>query len=586
MGGGKTDRYIFVEQVNLLIKHIPSMVWLTLLTAAVISLVLIGNVPLQLPILWFGGVVLYCAVRLWHYYSLRYEKITVDNVNGHGIFFVAFSFVAGAIWGILGLVLPILSDPYLMVLTAILLCGMVAGSVSFLSIYKPAYFAFALPCVVPFSVRCILSQQEVLVAIGILLLMFLAINLFHSHLTQINVLNGINLVLENKQLIEQLKLEKGNLDEARRQAEQNNKAKSRFLAAASHDLRQPLHAMGFFVEALIQEKKPEKINELSQKIGKTSEALMNLLSSLLDISKIEAGVMEPRWSHFILNEILQEINQEFVEQAEKKGLSLVFIPCYQVVYSDKVMVGRILRNLVSNGIRYTEKGFVKVSWENNGNDIIVHVTDSGVGIPESCQDEVFEEFFQLTTIENEKSSKGLGLGLSIVEGLCRLLKHDVFLESEVGVGSSFSVKIPLGKLSLVISETSEFAAWSGDVSAKVVILSNEKNSLESISDIVRIWGHIVADFMSGKEAMDFMSSDNFMPDLVISDITLMDGNAVDIINAIQDKINQKIPAIVMTGNGDTTGMENIRDMGFAVLQKPVQPARLRSTVSYLIQGHD
>ncbi len=583
MGGGKKDRYIFVEQVSLLVKHIPSMIWLTLLTAAVISLILIGKVPARIPVLWFGGMLLYCAVRLWHFHSLKHEPITVDNVYGHGAFFVGFSFVSGAIWGVLGLILPILTDPYLMVLTAILLCGMVAGSVSFLSIYKPAYFAFAIPCAVPFALRCILSNQEVPVAIGILLLMFLAINLFHSHLTQVNVLNGIDLVLENKELIEKLKYEKSNADAARRLSDQNNRAKSRFLAAASHDLRQPLHAMGFFVEALRHERKPQKIHELSHKVGQTSEALRKLLTSLLDISKIEAGVVEPRRSHFILNEMLQEICQEYAGRAQRKGLSLDFIPCHQAVYSDKEMIGRILRNLVSNAIRYTERGFVKVSCETEADHMIIYVADSGAGIPDNCREDVFTEFFRIND-DPDKESKGLGLGLSIVEGLCRLLDHKIDLQSEVGVGSVFSVKIPLGQLQRVTAKADELEAWPRNLAANVLMLNSEDNSRESISKIMRIWGHKVADFKTGAEVMAFLRSQDFTPDLVISDVELKDVSGMEIIGAIRDKVDKKIPAIVMTGVGDGAEIDLIRSNGFSILQKPVQPAKLRSTVTYLMRG--
>ena len=576
------NQYIFVEQIKLIAKQVPLMVGLTLLVAVIISLVLMGNVEGWIPLVLLGSLVLVNSVRLWHYNSLKHIDITVENVKTHARILVALAFLGGVAWGSLGLLIPMEPDPFLLVLMTTLLCGLVAGAVPNLSTYRVAFFAYAIPCILPFAIRCIITQQELFVAIGVLMLLFLIVNLVICYVAQKSVLKSIILVQENKELIEKLKQEKSKADAARDIADGNNEAKSRFLAAASHDLRQPLHAMGFFVEALQHEKNPAEISILTKKIGQTSESLRSLLGSLLDISKIEAGVMVPNRSHFTLDDILAEIIQEFAEQAREKGLNLEAKPCCpQVIYSDKEMLCRILRNLVSNAVRYTEQGYVFISCDIENDHVVIHVSDSGVGIAQSKKNDIFQEFYQIND-GGGQASQGLGLGLSIVKGLCDLLDHKISLRSEMGVGSVFSIKVPLGNLSKILPETADIHILPGDVSARTIILNNEGASLESIIAIMRHWGHIVVDFNTCGEVMTFLESEDFTPDLIISDIQLKDASGIEAVKAIQKKVVKTIPAIIMTGAGGEK-LEQVRDSGFSLLEKPVKPAKLRSMVSFLVQ---
>ncbi len=583
MGEVLKDKYAFVEQVKLLVKQSPSMVLLTFLTTIVVTLALWGNVENWIPLLLMGSMIMLNGARLWHYNKIKNEEITLSNVKKNATFFVVYAFIGGAIWGSLGMIPSLLPEPFLLILVTILICGLVAGSVSYLSTYKVAFIAYAVPCITPFAIRCLLSQQEIFIAIGLLMTYFLAVNLFISHIMQNSVLRSINLVQENKKLIARLKYEKDTADEARNIADYKNEAKSRFLAVASHDLRQPLHAMVFFIEAMQHEKDPDKIKSLITKVAQTSEALRNLLGSVLDISKIEAGGMKPNRSHFSLNEVLTEVIQEFTELAQQKGLDLGYSTCARTVFSDKEMLGRIIRNLVSNAIHYTDLGYVNIYCEFDSGNVTIYVTDSGIGIPESNKKDVFREFFQIAD-EAGDGSHGLGLGLSIVDGLGRLLGHEIYLKSEMNIGSTFSVKVPQGTLKKVVLESEELDILPGDVIAKAIILGNEGASLESISGIMRHWGHIVADFNSCTEVMVFLESEDFIPDIVISDIKLRDVSGIEAIDAIQRRIAKQIPGIILTGVGSGAITDNALSKGFSVLQKPVQPAKLRSIVSYLVQG--
>ncbi len=580
MGADIRNKNVSVEQVKLLSEKTPSMAWLTLLTVIIISLVLYGNVATWIPALLFFSMTLSIFLRLWHHKIMQKNSVNDNNAGIHLVFFVGFAFIGGSIWGILGLIIPISSDIFLLVLIATLLCGLVAAAVPYLSIYKIAFFAFAIPCIVPFALRCILMQQEIFVAIGILMLLFLLVNLFNSHLTQISVLKSINLEQKNRDLIESLKYEKNSAEEAREIADHNNAAKSRYLAAASHDLRQPLNAMGFFVEALKDEKDPAKIQHLIARISQSSDLLRDLIGSLLDMSRIEAGAIEPRKKHFILNDLLTNIVQEYADQANDKDICLDFEPCLQTVYSDMDMLGRILRNLVSNAVQYTDHGFVNISCDRESGSVTIKISDSGRGIAQENTHKIFQEFYRVPS-EVSEASRGLGLGLSIVDGLCRLLGHDIKFHSEFGVGTVFSIKVPQGDMSLVA--TSESLNLPEEALAKVIILSDEEQMRQYVSEMMRHWGYIVADFASSEEGQAFLDSEDFIPDLIISDIKLKGAPEFEAVVKIQKNITFKtgheIPAIIFT-----EGQEIPQSHDFMILQKPVQPAKLRSMASYLVSG--
>ncbi|GEM_PF-4776628 len=574
------NKDVSVEQVKLLADKTPSMAWLTLLTVVIISLVLYGNVATWIPVLLFFSMTLSISLRLWHHKVMQKNGVNDNNAGMHLAFFVGFAFIGGSIWGLLGLIIPISSDIFLLVLIATLLCGLVAAAVPYLSIYKVAFFAFAIPCIVPFAIRCILTQQEIFVAIGILVLLFLLVNLFNSHLTQISVLKSIDLEQKNRDLIKSLKYEKNNAEESRKIADHDNAAKSRYLAAASHDLRQPLNAMGFFVEALKYEKDPVEIQHLITRVSQSSELLRKLIGSLLDMSRIEAGAFEPRKKHFMLNDLLNNIIEEFSGQAKDKGLLLDFEPCLQTVYSDLDMLGRILRNLVSNAVQYTDHGFVNISCDREGGAVAIKISDSGRGIAQKDRHKIFQEFYRVSGDVSE-TARGLGLGLSIVDGLCRLLEHDIKFHSELGVGTVFSIKIPQGDMSQVA--TTESTNLPEEACAKVIILSDEDQMRQYVSEMMRHWGYIVADFASSEEGQAFLDSEDFIPDLIISDIKHKGAPTLEDIGQMQKNITLKtgheISVIFLA-----EGQEQRKSHGFTILQKPVQPAKLRSMASYLVSG--
>ncbi|WP_321392439.1 hybrid sensor histidine kinase/response regulator [Emcibacter sp.] len=577
------DRYILVEQTKLLLKQVPVLVVLTSLVALVIAFFITKWVSPEVAAIWCVLICGTSALRYWHYALIRDAKITVDSYRGLLVLLVFFSAVSGGFWGALGIILPVTDNVLVMVLTVMLLVGMVAGSLASLSIYKYAYFAYAIPAILPLAGRCLASQDEILTMVGVLSLVFLLVNMFHSHLAQKSVIRSINLVLENQNLIQRLQFEKNNAIAAREQADRNSEAKSRFLAAASHDLRQPLNAMGFFVAALMNEANSQKVKELTVKIDQSLEALRDLFTSLLDLSKIESGVLAPNFTSFHLSELFKEITNDFATHEKIKHVNLEIDECGDaVVRSDRQMLNRILRNLVSNALRYTSEGFVRLYCEASDSHLIIHVSDSGEGIPEDKREEIFKEFYQIGNPERDRT-KGLGLGLSIVDGLCRILKHRVSLVSEVGKGSTFSVLVPKGKVTEVVAHRPENDVWTDVESANILVIDDEEYSRAGMRELISQWGHGVYTFENPDEAELFLDMEGIEPNLIISDYRLRNGVTGDqAIRRLQEKIGHSVPALIVTGDTEKDRILEAKSSGFSLLHKPVQPAKLRSALSYLL----
>lgn len=580
--GDSKDKYIFVEQINLMLRHTPSMIFMNLFVAVIITLIVLIRMPALMPIIWFMSILSVCSLRLYHSYYLKSHVITDDNVKIQSVFLLTFSLVIGIIWGSLGLILPIEKDILMLVLASILLSGMVAGSISFLSIYKPAYFAFAISCVVPLTFRCITSGNDILIMSGSLIFALLIVNLFHSHLAHINIIKSINLGLENLDLIKKLQIEKNNAEEARKIADHNNKAKSRFLASASHDLRQPLHAMGFFVNALVNENDIKKSRSLAQKINKTSQSLRKLLSSLLNLSKIESGALVPQISTFRLDDLLSEFRREYSEISGQKGLDLKIGSCDFVVTSDRQMLGRILANLLSNAIRYTSVGFVRIYCLEEDNKIRLTVSDSGIGISDDKKEDIFREFYQIGN-KGQDEVKGLGLGLSIVDGLCKILRHDLYMDSELGIGSSFSICLPRGQAREIEPESPDDRVWNDDVMVNVMIIDGMEDSRTAMSELIRHWGHKVETVDRMEKAIDLIEKTDFHPNVIITDSQMINGlDCFQSIQKIHTSLGNEVPTIIVTGDMDKNKNREAKKYGYTLLHKPVRPSKLRSVLSFIV----
>lgn len=290
------------------------------------------------------------------------------------------------------------------------------------------------------------------------------------------------------------------VDDRTRELELANRAKSRFLAAASHDLRQPMHALGLFVGQLNDMIQYPEARKIVDQVRASVEAMEQLLNSLLDISKLDAGVLLPQIEDFPLATLLQKMENHFTAAALSKGLRLRVRPCRLAARSDPLLLERILMNLVSNAVNHTERGGIVVGCRRRGNHVRIDVWDTGVGIPDDKQHEIFHEFIQLGNPERDRS-RGLGLGLAIVERLARLLDHRIDLASKPGRGSRFSIELPAGDMQLALRERRVPAPATNALRGLfVVVVDDEALVRAGMEGVLHGWGCHVLNAGSGDEA--------------------------------------------------------------------------------------
>jgi len=378
------------------------------------------------------------------------------------------------------------------------------------------------------------------------------------------------------------------LEMANRQLEMADRYKSHFLASASHDLRQPLHALNLFVAQLPTEKKPAERKRLVSRIDAAVASMNELFEALLDMTKLEAGILRANPADLPVQRLLDGIETTFAGLADKKGLSLRVVPCRAWVRSDPILLERILFNLVGNAVRYTARGGVVVGCRRRVTQLRIDVCDTGAGIPEDQRQSIFTEFYQLATPAPDRKA-GLGLGLAIVDRLGRLLGHPVQLESNPGRGTRFSVSVPLAaelrdtvQLPVVALHATDFAQGK-----RVMVIDDDVLVLDGMRGILQSWGCHVRTATSGAAALARVADGGEQPDLIISDLRLADGESgIEVIERLRKALGAPIPAFLISGD---TAPERLREAsagGYHLLQKPVSPMTLRATLNRLLKGHE
>jgi signal transduction histidine kinase/integral membrane sensor domain MASE1/CheY-like chemotaxis protein len=380
----------------------------------------------------------------------------------------------------------------------------------------------------------------------------------------------------------------GEIENKSRQLELANTAKSRFLAMASHDLRQPLHALGLFVAQLRTRLKPGERAKTIERVDAAVREMTEMFNSLLDISRLDAGVLTPKIVEFPIARLLQKIEMTFDPAAREKGLRLRVMRSDAWVRSDALLLERILLNLVSNAMRYTLRGGIIVGCRRRGEMLRIEVRDSGPGIPERHKQNIFGEFFQLPTPERDRYG-GLGLGLAIVDRLRRLLNHEIELTSTLGRGSRFTILVPMAAEGVRSVETarSPYPAAFALEGKIILIIDDAPIVLEGTSGLLGKWGCSVVTAGSDEAALIQLAEREQRPDLIISDYHLANGKTgVEAIERIDAAFGASIPAILISGDTAPERLRDAKDKGYILLHKPVDPMRLRAVMHRLFKDHD
>lgn len=365
---------------------------------------------------------------------------------------------------------------------------------------------------------------------------------------------------------------------AKAEAERANVAKSKFLASASHDLRQPVQSLILFMGALHIQLEGTPSVRLLRSMEQSLDGLRALLDGLLDVSKLDAGLVIASPIDMPLAPVVERLATEYSPRAAERGLRFRTIDSNAVVRSDPVLLERILRNFVENALRYTERGGVLVGCRRRGDRLRVEVVDTGIGIPPERRNDVFEEFFQVGNPERDRA-KGLGLGLAVVRRLALLLGHEVDVHSVPGRGSTFAVDVPLAAAAGITPRNAPTSPWVG-ADAVVLVVDDEVLVRLGLQAMLEGWGYRVLAAGSRDEAVRLL--DAHCPDLILADYRLRDGETgLEVIREVHARLGARIPAAIITGDTAPERLAEARAGGCRLLHKPIAAAELREVVSAL-----
>jgi CheY-like chemotaxis protein len=372
------------------------------------------------------------------------------------------------------------------------------------------------------------------------------------------------------------------LREARREAEVANLAKSRFLATASHDLRQPLQALGLLNGALRRLVQDEDCRDVLRQQDEAIDAMSRLLNGLLDISKLESGAIKPQLADFALAPLCDELRRDFAAVAANTGLRLSIDATQTRLHSDAALVGQLLRNLLSNAIKYTNSGSVELRCIPAAQRVRLEVRDTGVGIPADQLGSIFEEFYQVGVSPNS-SRDGYGLGLSIVQRIVKLLETRVEVRSTPGVGSVFSLELPQAHAPAAAGsgDTRPQAALQACGSQRILLVEDEPGVRNAMRMLLKIEGYVVTTAATAEEAIHMLQPASF--DLLVTDYHLEGGRTgTQVIAAARQALGPGLKAVLVTGDTSPAVRELPADANLRITSKPINSDELLAMVRSLL----
>lgn len=382
-------------------------------------------------------------------------------------------------------------------------------------------------------------------------------------------------ITERERMQEQLRI-------AKEAAEQATLSKDKYLAAASHDLLQPMNAARLLVSALRERVQAAEESYLVERVHMALEGAEELLNDLLYISKLDQDAVQPQLEVFSIQQLLAGLEGEFDAQAKTLGLQLHIRPSRLTVRSDAHLLGRILRNFISNALRYTRKGRVLVGYRRRGVNLSIQVWDTGEGIPHDRLQDIFQEFHQLNR-QQRGARKGVGLGLAIVDRLARMLDHPIEVSSWLNCGSMFSVEVPLADAAAVTAKVKPVMPINSLDGVRILVLENDESILISMEILLKQWGCVVYLARDQSEAIELCKAESLRPDVILADYQLDDDQTgTDAVLAMRKCAGDEIPAVIITADYSDEGGQLFKTLGLPMLNKPLKPAKLRALLSHLL----
>ena len=456
--------------------------------------------------------------------------------------------------------------------------SLLAGAVIPLSTYSRCYRIYAIPLVLPIVMRLLLTGDTTFIWIGLALVFFVAVNARYSLNVEQSTIALVLSEFKNESLIADLSAQQAQLVEHRNEAVKQaeiadaaNQSRSRFVAAASHDLAQPMHSMGLFLDSLHHETKgsDDKTFQLVERAQECAANMSNMFTDLLTVSRIEAGTVSINRTDVSVHAALDPIVEEFLARFNDADIRFDVDLEAVGLNTDPAALQRIVRNLITNAMNHTVSGTIGLSAKHSGGDVLIQINDTGKGMPADALNDIFDEYYQVEGPHSD-APVGLGLGLSIVKSLSDLLDIRIEVQSTVGVGTIFELRVPGATETRHRPDGADRDGATGARDKKLlVVIEDNRDAREALGERLARDGYDTRLFSSGEAAISGLTPSACIPDFIISDYDLDgDENGVNVIERIRDEFNSDIPALIVTGHSSTALRERIDDRGLPVLPKP------------------
>jgi two-component system, sensor histidine kinase len=534
------------------------------------------------PGLWIWGALNFVCFAIGFAQLHAYRRATPESkaqaVWGQRI--VIGGFVAGALWGLLTFFLDgSLKGQEIPVISGMVL--LMVGAVGGYAVYAPAIFGFSSGIAASSVIGLLTTPGQYHVSLAIMMLaVFASVVQFGMNLNRAYVKELI-LDAKNQQLI-------ASLTQHQLQLQAANEARLQFFTSASHDLRQPMHALGLFAEGLRDFVVGQQGQTVYLRMQTSIAAMEDLIDQLLSVANMDAGAIIPKPVLLSVQSLFDSLQGSHEALAHAKGLRLRFMPTRAVIHADPILIGRLLGNLITNAVRYTERGSVVVGCRRRRERWRIDVLDTGCGVAYAHLDRIFEEFVQLNNPERDRS-KGLGLGLAIVKRIATLLDCDVSVASKVGHGSRFSVSVarvadsPDGALQADAVQGTEVTA---DIAGLlIVVIDDERDIRDALEALLSRWGAFVVSAASEQDALQKLELEARLPDLLICDLRLADNaNGVEVIAKLRRHFELDVPALLVSGDTAPKRLAEARAAGLALAHKPLNAQKLRALIAQVLHS--
>ena len=580
---------ILREQVALVWRNLPVALIASFFTSLGQLWFMWSQVPLWACMAWFGFKLLIIALMFGIQKIGEKQFSFIDQARAQ----IVCLGLLGLGWGSSITVAAVYGSDLAVVYTLLVVGGVNSGALGICVALMPAALAYLLAMSCTLLIGVLGFANPTFAPLGIFVAIYVMMSLIQAANAQQAAERSIVIKLKNVDLVDKLRHESQQAQAASEQAhlaqeaaETANKDKSKFLAAASHDLRQPLHAMGLFLEAMSTGDLSEDQRKILTHLRSASDSTSDMLNTLLDYSRLEAGAVQVRPRSFALSNALRDLEREFGLQASAKSLEYRSRHTTLATYADPSLVDLVLRNLISNAIRYTTRGRVLVACRKRGQSVVVQVWDTGPGIAADQQQAVFKEFHQIDNPERDRQ-KGLGLGLAIVKRLCEAMQLQINLRSVQGQGSLFELVLPLYQG--VLKGDATVAPAVSCTGLRIMVIDDEAAVRAGMQSLLSSWGCQYTSFESALDALGALAvlPDEQLPQVLISDYRLRQGHTgaqaiAQIREAIQARgVSAKLPAIIITGDTAPERIREAQSTDALLLHKPVSAPVLAKALSQM-----